>query len=161
MIFNWRFRRKSCPRKTLALWHACQGCFSSSSFSWKSTSTTPLRYFWVDSIELWIRRPLKITYPFRFWKRNHDKAFNFHWSFNAELSTALQVKLNKRKLEVKLWTQLFSSLITWTAAKFLKTNLKNLHQRFDILVVVALKFPFKSLIVVKRKYFVTNDLSLE
>ena len=41
-------------------------------------------------------------------------------------------------------------------------NLKNLHQRFDILVVVALKFPFKSLIVVKRKYFVTKDsLSLE
>ena len=45
---------------------------------------------------------------------------------------------------------------------FEKKALKNLHQRYDILVVVLLKFPFKSLIVVKRKYFVTKDtLSLE
>ena len=43
-----------------------------------------------------------------------------------------------------------------------KKTLKDLHQRFDILVVVSLNFPFKSLIVVKREYFVTKDsLSLE
>ena len=161
MIFNWRFWRKTCPRKTLALWHACQGCFSPSSFSWKSTSTTPLRYFWVDSIELWIRRPLKSTYPFRFWKRNPNKAFNFHWSFDARLSTALQVKLNKRKLEVKLWTQLFSSLITWTAAKFWK-KAEEFTSKIWHFSGGFIEVSIKPLIVVKRKYFVTKDsLSLE
>ena len=73
MIFNWRFWRINCPWNTSSL--ACMSWFLPFlTFSWK------------------------FTYSSRFCKRNPDKAFNFHWSPNAELASSTSGKLELKEV---------------------------------------------------------------